>query len=105
MIEFYKRFESRVEETLDEMDSASVPVRRVEDSTKALREIRVRSSTVHELDQKIDGRIGSHRTWHIDGESVYIAVAKNLAQMPRPKFHNLVDKDHDGQHMRPEPTI
>lgn len=57
IIERYRRRESSIEEALMEMYLAGVSVRRVEDITEALWDMRVSAGTVSDLNQKLYERI------------------------------------------------
>jgi transposase-like protein len=72
IIERYRRRESAVEEALIERYLAGVSVRRVKDITEAFWGTRVDSSTVSELNQKIDPRIETWRNRPIEGAHAYI---------------------------------
>jgi putative transposase len=72
IIERYRRRETSVEEALVEMYLAGVSTRRVEDITEALWGTRVSSSTVSELNKKINGQIEGWRNRPIEGEHPYL---------------------------------
>ena len=72
IIKRYQTKQSSVEEALIEMYLAGVSVRRVEDITEALWGVKVSSSTVSELNQKIYGKIEEWRMKPIEDEHPYI---------------------------------
>jgi transposase-like protein len=72
IIERYKRRESSVEEALMEMYLAGVSVRRVEDITEALWDVKVSASTVSDLNQKIYEQIEEWRNKPIEGKHPYV---------------------------------
>ena len=72
IIERYRRRETSVEEALVEMYLAGVSTRRVEDITEALWGLRVSSSTVSALNQKIYAQIEAWRNKPIEGTHPYV---------------------------------
>ena len=72
IIERYRRKESSVEEALMEMYLAGVSVRHVEDITQALWGVKVSSSTVSDLNQKIYEQIEEWRMKPIEGTHPYV---------------------------------
>jgi transposase-like protein len=72
IIEHYKRQEASVEESLVQMYLAGVSVRRAEDITEVLWRMRVSSSAVSELNQKVYGQIEAWRNRKIEGEHPYV---------------------------------
>ncbi len=71
IINRYRRKESSVEEALMEMYLTGVSVRRVEDITEALWGMKVRASTVSDLNEKRYQRIDIWRNRRIEGEYPY----------------------------------
>jgi putative transposase len=72
IIERYRRRESSVEEALMEMYLAGVSVRRVEDITEALWGMRVKASTVSDLNQKLYEKIEAWRQQPIEQAHPYV---------------------------------
>jgi transposase-like protein len=72
IIQRYRRRECSVEEALVEMYLAGVSVRRVEDITEALWGVRVKPSTISDLNQKIYRRIDEWRTRQLEGRYPYV---------------------------------
>lgn len=74
IIERYRRGESSAEEALIEMYLAGISVRRVEDITEALWEIKVSHSTISNLNKKAYEHIEKRRTRPLSGEYPYVYV-------------------------------
>jgi putative transposase len=72
IIDRYRRRESLVEEALTEMYLAGVSVRRVEDITQALWGTRASARTVHDLNQKVHGKIDDWRLRPLVGDFPYV---------------------------------